>query len=202
LYSRLGQRLAMNLSLAEHVPHASAERLARSAVHTPVSWSRDDGLLAGLVGAVSASELKLSSAEAASVAIQQNRISLERLPNVWSTACEGRPSDGPTGGQAWKPGWTTASCHGTSFSRFSNAGCGTEYAVLRAGCNTAGTGGPAEGTRILAYYELAARAVTPSLRQVLGDAVFEASWYEALAQELPGFRRARAAANASANATR
>lgn len=216
LFARLAQvsgaqRRALNMSLAEHVPHTSAARLAHSAGLHPAAGAgaaggqHGDGSsvgstpLAEIVGASGPSELELSASEMAVVAIQQNRIALERLPTVWrGRACDRqrlstrptRPGDGrlPLG-----TGTSREPCGESVLRSHFEAWCGSEYEWLRCDCAPVDGGGARPGAALqqLTLVELRATRATPSLRDAVGDAAWLAAWYEAMAQELPGLRRAR-----------
>jgi hypothetical protein len=242
LYARLGasgeRREMVNGSFVQHVEHDSAERLSVSAVRASERALPDEGGAAKgphleeaseqglglwqIVKGTSAAELELSAAELAAVAIQQNRLALEQLPNPWGGDCDadgssattvpaGRLDPAPASageqhGDVQLPPWTHspaawAACRGDR-ERF-DAWCGSEYAWLQTACASNGAARCQQGACVhpgtmvpgLVELQLRASRATPELRDIVGKAVFQAAWYEALAQELPGFRRARAAAN-------
>lgn len=228
LFSRLGdiagaQRRTLNASLAEHVAHTSAARLEHSAVRMQsaesvgderVSTADSNGsstgtiTLANLVGALTAAELKLNTAEAAVIAIQQNRIALESLPNLWGHACDGY--SGGRGGsieteilpKATSP--VPSACGDLSRRRqFFEAWCGSDYEWIQIECAAdqlhrahtfmAEPLPPMARSPTLTLVDLRRRRATASLQAVVGPAGWLAAWYQALAQELPGIRAARAA---------
>jgi hypothetical protein len=220
LYSRLersGERrmplardATTNLTLAQHARHTSEERLVHSDVGAPGSADDDETAersgrvsLARVVGAVSAAELELTAGERAVLAIQQNRIALEALPNAWGQPCDaamapsvGNVGDGflATSSDARPLPAAAGACLPGARARF-DGWCGSRYEWLRVECAASS----AERVAVdlagdVSLVVLRSTSPTPPLRAILGEATFLAAWYEALAQELRGFRATRAKA--------
>ncbi|KAG8463870.1 hypothetical protein KFE25_000038 [Diacronema lutheri] len=166
-----------------------SHRVGSRSVH---GLTGNDGALAELVGATSESEVDLSAEEASSVAIQQNRIALERLPSMWGRTCDRGSADGMDVTSMHERGGDTTPFRAggcdedlAARRRRFEAWCGSDYDWIEAECNL-----ELPRSRLVVIHLRASR-VTPSLRAVVGSAGWLAAWYEALAQELPNMRNAR-----------
>jgi hypothetical protein len=137
------------------------------------------------------------------LAIQQNRIALEALPNAWGQPCDaamapsvGNVGDGflATSSDARPLPAAAGACLPGARARF-DGWCGSRYEWLRVECAASS----AERVAVdlagdVSLVVLRSTSPTPPLRAILGEATFLAAWYEALAQELRGFRATRAKA--------